>query len=116
MLHQRPQSLYPILPIDLFSLKGGSRAIGDGNFDDPKTQLRELRGHFRFDLESVRLQDQFVYSFASKYLVRRLHIGEPRVEEEVGRARQESIGDQSKFRHIILPQKSRSVNDGCFAG
>src|SRR5262245_49081896 len=86
-------------PPDLLSLIHAARVIADRDFDDSPSREQELRRQLGLEVEADTTKPDALDDVAAEYFVGRLHVGEPRAEEDVGERGEQPVAETSAQWH-----------------
>ena len=108
---KRVEGLNSVLPANLLAFQNPAGIIGDRNLPDAITQAADFSRNFRTEFESAAAEPKRFQNRAAKCLVRGGLVGDPRAKKEIGRQRQDFVGDPVSFAHSIdTLQKARAIN------
>src|SRR5687767_757387 len=90
-LQQRVDRVDAVDPPHLFTLFACPRAVGDRHLHDAAPGEEQPGGQFWLDVETYSAESEARERLTAHHLVRSLHVGQLRTEQQVGQRRQKAV-------------------------
>src|SRR5436190_6610185 len=111
-LDQRVDRVDAIDPANLLSFILATRLVPDGDFQNPAPGPEHLGRDLGLEIEAHAAEADAIERFPFEHFVGRLHVGQPRAEQNIGQHREETIGETPPESDVAgRGQEPRAVDD-----